>query len=374
MERGENQNMTTGISKSEYKASQQGMVLSIVLSVLAVLLISALPCVIIWAVISSYDEKNSASWLVTLVLASGGIALFVVILKAFLSNIIGTLKQQRAMKEKYLSSIPEDEQKKRNHKIKTVKVVAIFAALLAVTSVITVVAVEHYHIDSLYSEAEDLIAAKRFIEAEENLKRIKDSDYKDTAALLLLCDAHGDYSDGNLVGAYYTMKEAHFNHQSSEALSIIQTFKQNLEKEYDQYIKELDARKAQEYENSITHGVPFVGMSESRIGDTSLGKPSDKVRHNYEMKNGERYTANLYDFYEGNNLIFTARCVNGVVKEIWDERDDPIKPYVPEKDHSFSTDPSVDGFSNPEDFYDWYWDDFFDYYDAENYYYEHGGK
>ena len=36
--------------------------------------------------------------------------------------------------------------------------------------------------------------------------------------------------------------------------------------------------------------------------------------------------------------------------------------------------PSVEGFFDPEDFYDWYWDDFFDYEDAEGYYYEHGGE
>ena len=34
----------------------------------------------------------------------------------------------------------------------------------------------------------------------------------------------------------------------------------------------------------------------------------------------------------------------------------------------------VDDFNNPEDFYDWYWDDFVDYEDAEDYYYEHGGR
>lgn len=36
--------------------------------------------------------------------------------------------------------------------------------------------------------------------------------------------------------------------------------------------------------------------------------------------------------------------------------------------------PEVEGFSNSEDFYDYYYDDFADYWDAENYYYEHGGE
>ena len=34
-------------------------------------------------------------------------------------------------------------------------------------------------------------------------------------------------------------------------------------------------------------------------------------------------------------------------------------------------DPDTDGFTNPEDFYDWYYDEFFSYEDAEDYYNEH---
>lgn len=268
----------------------------------------------------------------------------------------------------------QNQKQKNTCKIKIGKIIFLICMLLAIVFAITAFAVERYRLHSVYSEAEKLIAEEQFTEAEEMLKGIENSNYKDTAALLLLCDAHGDYAVGRTVDAYYTMEKTYFHHQSSEALSSIQTFKQKLEKEYDQYIKECAAREAQEYENRITHGVPFVGMSESRIGDTSLGKPSDKVRHNSEMKNGKCHMANLYDFYEGKKRIFTARCIDGVVTEVWDERDDPVKPYVSDKDYSFSTGPSVDDFSNPEDFYDWYWDDFIDYYDAEDYYYEHGGK
>ena len=36
--------------------------------------------------------------------------------------------------------------------------------------------------------------------------------------------------------------------------------------------------------------------------------------------------------------------------------------------------PDVSGFSNPEDFYDFYSEDFDGYYDAEDFYYEHGGR
>ncbi len=40
---------------------------------------------------------------------------------------------------------------------------------------------------------------------------------------------------------------------------------------------------------------------------------------------------------------------------------------------SLTPEPDTDGFYHPEDFYDWYKDDFIDYEDAEDYYYSHGG-
>ena len=59
-----------------------------------------------------------------------------------------------------------------------------------------------------------------------------------------------------------------------------------------------------------------------------------------------------------------------------DYRKNPVAPFDPSKyiGKIYDNSPSVDGFSNPEDFYDWYYDDFFDYYEAEDYYYSHGGS
>ncbi len=119
--------------------------------------------------------------------------------------------------------------------------------------------------------------------------------------------------------------------------------------------------------------VPYVGMSESRIGDTGLGKPSGDVRHNTEVTWNETYIANLYDFYKDGERIFTARCVDGKVTEVWDWREFPESDYVP--DYSFaddSDDPyNASDYRNAEDFYDDNYYDFFDYYDAEKYYNEH---
>ena len=39
-----------------------------------------------------------------------------------------------------------------------------------------------------------------------------------------------------------------------------------------------------------------------------------------------------------------------------------------------TSDPDPGDFTSPEDFYDWYRDDFFDFEEAEDWYYAHGGK
>lgn len=227
-----------------------------------------------------------------------------------------------------------------------------------------------------YAEAEALIAAGEFEQAKKLLEPIKEDNYKDTKSLIQLCKAHLEYDSGKSTAAYYSMLVVNFEYQSDEQLEEISTFKDTLQKEYDEYNAELEEKSKKAAENRIKNGVPYVGMSEALINHTSLGRPSDKVRHNYQVKNGQQYLANLYDFYQGGKKIFTARCVLGKVTEVWDMRDSQQTTSVPKKkpNSSSNSGPNVEGFSDPEDFYDEYWDDFFDYEDAEDYYYDHGGR
>ena len=125
----------------------------------------------------------------------------------------------------------------------------------------------------------------------------------------------------------------------------------------------------------MNSGVPFVGMSENDINRTSLGAPSSEIRHNKECINGKQYTANLYDFYKGSSKVFTARCVQGKVTDVWDHRDAPI-PKSSRLSTSGSTKKELDpydasDYSDPEDFYYDYYDDFWDYEEAEDYWYEY---
>ena len=118
--------------------------------------------------------------------------------------------------------------------------------------------------------------------------------------------------------------------------------------------------------------LPYVGMPESRINSTILGKPSDVIRHNTAIKNGNRYTANLYDFVRNGKVIYTVRCVDGYVTETWDDRDSPVSVPVYHASNPSDDDPyDAASYSNEEDFYDDHYDDFFDFYDAEQYWRDH---
>lgn len=364
------------LSFAEYKSRRNAFIGEVFLSLLVAAVLCFIPGVIVWAAISSYDAKNSASGFVVTIFVIGGLVVAGIILYAAASSISGSYKHLMKAKEVYLKDAAAEElnQQAKAKKKRTIWISSILGAGVVLLIVLSVM--NSSRLAAAYENAESLIASGQYEQASTVLEPIKEKDYKDTAALILLCKAHSQYDAGRTVDAYYTMQDARFRYQTEDQNAEISSFKAILKQEYDTYISRMAERNRQEYENRITNGVPYVGMPESRISDTSLGRPSDKVRHNYQVKNGEQYLANLYDFYQNGKCVFTARCVQGTVTEVWDNRDNPQTPYVPSNSggKTYDTGPSVDGFSNPEDFYDWYWDDFFDFEDAEDYYYSHGGK
>jgi hypothetical protein len=185
-----------------------------------------------------------------------------------------------------------------------------------------------------------------------------------------------EYDAGQLTLAHDKMSSVRFWYQSEQSKQAISAFTAQLNEDYDAYWQEEYRLEKEAYEKKIKTGVPYVGMPESRIGDTSLGAPSDEVRHNLESIGGEPYRANLYDFKVNGSTVFTARCVQGRVTQVWDFRDQDtsgssFKPSASSKS-SADTDPyHASDYSGAEEFYDNYYDDFFDYDDAEAYYNEH---
>ena len=263
---------------------------------------------------------------------------------------------------------------------KNVKVISwIMLIILGVFSIWLIVGViNNARTRAVYDDAEKLIAEEQYAQASELLERIKDSKYQDTESLMLLCEAHLQYDNGDKLYAYHLMSQASFQYQSAERRDKISTFRSILNNYYDTYREESWKRERQAQEDRARNStVPYVGMSEAYINKTKLGKASDEVRHNREVKNGLQYEANLYDFYENGRLVFTARCLWGRVTQVWDKRNQSpsTSTSANKKKQTFSSnDPVVGDFTNPEDFYDWYYDDFFDYEEAEDNYYSHGGE
>lgn len=233
---------------------------------------------------------------------------------------------------------------------------------------------QNNHIVTTYENALELISAERYEEALNNLKTIRGKDYQDTFPWIFYCNAKIAYAAGDIDEAYDECYFMQFEYLSEEREKEIDAFKKKVEEEYDEYLKREYQKRQLEYEQKVKTGVPFVGMSESDIDKTILGAPSSDIRHNSENINGERYDANLYDFYLDSELIYTARCVQGKVTEVWDYRDAPIskrkKSYVlkrKEKDY----DPyDASEYNDPEDFYYDNYDDFWDYEEAEDYWNE----
>ncbi|MCQ2353490.1 MAG: hypothetical protein MJ102_00110 [Clostridia bacterium] len=362
------------LTKENYPNLRNASRFSIAISIIIGLVISLIPGLVMWATVESYDDKNTAYWFVFLLFFGGGLVVLGIIWSTVIKLISEECNKLHDLKENYLKLLSEEElsairKKKRNSGIITA---CIFGAVIA--GLITISAVNTSKLANAYDKAVSLVDIGSYKEAKELFEEIEEKNYHDTSAYILLCEAHIDYERGYISSAYYDMNKVRFSYLSSEQDKVVNDFVKTLKAEYDVYLKEKSEADAKAYRDRITYGVPYVGMSESEIKNTSLGAPSSNVRHNSEMINGERYIANLYDFKSGNKTIFTARCVKGRVTEVWDHRSDPVVPYTPKKNTKSKSDDDpydVNDYSNEEDFYYDHYDDFFDYYDAEDYYNEH---
>lgn len=233
---------------------------------------------------------------------------------------------------------------------------------------------KNVQLESTYEQAVDLVEDGSYDEAKALFDGIEEKSYKDTSAYIQLCDGLINYEKGDIMDAYFSLKDVKFRYIPQDEQEAIENFRAKLNEEYEVYSAKLFEIEMNLEKNKIKKGVPFVGMSESQIANTSLGAPSDEIRHNTEIMNGECYRANLYDFKNGNATIFTARCINGKVTQVWDHRTNPVVPYMPSKNQKPVTDSDpyhAKDYSDAEDFYDDYYDDFYDFEDAEDYYNEH---
>ena len=189
----------------------------------------------------------------------------------------------------------------------------------------------HQKVKYAYEEAENLMDQAQYEEAICALSFIEHENYMDAGELMDYCQAHILYDSGNLEAAYKQLRYGMYEYQPAERKQRMNSFKHRVEMQYNAYCeterKRQQEQAEKEYRQKVRSEVPFVGMLESDISNTILGSPSPKTRGNHECINGKQYKATLYDFMKDGYVIFTARCIQGKVTEVWDERDNPHKPY-----------------------------------------------
>ncbi len=122
---------------------------------------------------------------------------------------------------------------------------------------------------------------------------------------------------------------------------------------------------------SSTTSAPYVGMyvPSRPAGWSWQGTDNTSVKD----KSGNTVKTNKYRFDTDNNSYTIWVDKKDTVVKVNATRDGTASPSPRPSKKPAST-PKVSGFSDPEDFYYWYYDDFYDFEEAEDWYYAHGGK
>lgn len=306
------------------------------------------------------ERSTAAKWLI-----AGAVIVIVLILFAYAADTARKLRVLRAYREQYLQSLsPTERAAADNRRRKTSWLIAgVIAALLL--ALLVALLVRSANTAAVYRDAETLIAAGAYDEALTTLETIRERGYQDTDALMLLCRAHQEYDSGRAVDAYHTMQRVRFNHLSQEQRSEVDAFRQTLRDEYDAYIHRLAERQQAEYERVQSLPFPAVGQFVTKSQLDGM-KWEGNDNHTFSV------STTVYLYIGGNTKyrlwITDYNCIKKVV-EVSGSGSGGSSGKT-----SFDTGPSVEGFSHPEDFYDWYPDDFVDFEDAEAYYYAHGGE
>ena len=290
------------------------------------------------------------------------------------------LANYRSAKKDWLESLNESETKKQNGKRAAAIVVVILLILGILAAIIVPKAVKSSRDASMLSEARELVINGDYSAARKLLNGYFPYDHEESKALISLCEAHYYYEKGYISSAYYALYRTKLDLLGPELKKEASAFLEELTAENEAYEKaqqEKAAQERRENENKIRTGVPFVGLAESRIGDTSLGKPDPNMRRTLGTYGGEEVIFFRYDFVRDKKIIFSAFCYKGTVVKVEDYRSSPIPTKKPSSYSSGSSSyvyPDPSEFDDPSDFYYWYYDEFADYEEAEEYYYSHGGR
>ena len=216
--------------------------------------------------------------------------------------------------------------------------------------------------------------------------------YKNTVSLYAYALAQAEYNDEDksmyTVNDYLELIPSEYNGELSEE---IKTFKENFKPQYEEFLAEQKRRDEElrlrieeserQFYAKLKTKIPYEGMSESDINKTIMGRY-------HEIDTSSKYGNTEY-YWRTNSgeIMLIVTCKEGKVTSVsrygwgyfWTEDIKPIwngtNPYRNKKSSSskksYSDPYNVNDYSDPEDFYDDNYDDFWDYEDAEDYYNEY---
>lgn len=232
------------------------------------------------------------------------------------------------------------------------------------------------------------------IEREEFMSDVKygglDEAYKNTIPLYSYAMAQLEYNDEDrymqTVNEYLELIPADYN---GELCEEINTFKGNFKPQYNEFLEE-EKRKAEELRLQMEESnrqfyaklktkLPYEGMSEDYIDSTMMGRHDKLIADD----DNDDFVYNVY-YWNANNgdTMLAVSCINGKVDHVskyyewayWTSDGKPkpngtnYRSSSTKKSNKDSDLYNVNDHSDPEDFYDDNYDDFWDYEEAEDYY------
>lgn len=283
-------------------------------------------------------------------------------------------------------------------KVKGFKELALICALIACVFVAVVLIVRGIN-NRPYLEALKLFDEGKYQESIRALEDLWIHGEKDLFPIIDAVIAFREYDAGDV-------KEAHKRLEQWSEARRKQTARY-LPAQYEKKILEFQARVDSEYEHMeaeerkerarqqeltrqrnqkaieearerLKDQWPYIGMPEAYISYTRLGSSAsfrDLEKYDYPYR--------VYTYKDANGReTYAVTCKNHVVTDVWDKVNDRIltknntwKSRVstrPASSASDSSDPyNAKDYTNEEDFYDDHYDDFFDYYQAEEYWRDH---
>lgn len=250
-----------------------------------------------------------------------------------------------------------------------------------------------------YDAAVFEILEENYTSAKVKLEPLAQLQYKDSEELFSFCEGMEYYLLGgdSLSDAKTHVEKCTFREQKDLYKDIFLERKQlvldaktaydleqkRIREEQERLRLEREAekeRKAHEaFLRKIHEGVPYVGMPQAYIDDTSLGKHSDSYT-NTIIENNKKVKGTGYFWKKNGYQIFFAFCRYGKVVDVADQRNsiEAQKQRKAENKKAAQTkktsseDPyNAKDYGYASDFYEDHYDEFYDAIDAEDYWEEH---